>query len=89
MIGTGTLKYDNPRLNVRSVFQGVNVPAKSVRPVLLDSQLSIVGADVISLEKPIIFTCVDPKDLRWSKAISIVKRLGGELVTCNSDENGR
>lgn len=100
LIGVSTLKHDSPRLNVRSPLPGVNIPDsvdEEPRPVVLDSKLSLLDVDGIFLKRPIVFSChnggvfkaSDAEKSEWNKASEVLRSLGGDLVHCAADSNGR
>lgn len=89
LIGSGTFKYDLPRLNVRSVLPRVALPARKPRPVLLDSKLSIADTPDTLLDKPIVFSCLHAGNRRWNRAKAVLDRVGGDLVHCAADAEGR
>ncbi|KAJ1393040.1 dihydrofolate reductase-like domain-containing protein, partial [Ochromonadaceae sp. CCMP2298] len=103
LIGVNTLLFDTPRLNVRTPLPGVEVGGQP-RPIVIDSGLRLLDAGTILLERPIFFTCIRPEGAgggggetgvgtgagdRWTRAQERVWGLGGDLVSCRPDAQGR
>ena len=93
LIGINTLLFDNPRLNVRNPLPGISIPNIQPRPVVIDSNLSFAAISNILLDKPIVFTCYNSTNEdyqeKWLRANQVIQILGGDLVQCNSDADGR
>lgn len=93
LIGINTLILDNPRLNIRNPLPGINIPSIQPRPVVIDSNLSFVSLSIMLLDKPIIFTCYNSTNQdyeeKWLRAKQLVQSIGGDVVKCNNDGEGR
>lgn len=87
LVGIETLLIDEPKLSVRHplfVFRNGRVP----RPIVLDSKLRISACRSLP-EKVIVFTCADSTTERYASSELLLKKVGGKLVSCSKDQNGR
>ena len=88
LVGINTCIGDNPLLNVRDPLPGIELI--SPRPIIIDSNLRVTEAH-IRLQNPIICTCTDSQDSRWSETLLYLERYcgGGEILTCSRGPDGR
>ena len=91
LVGINTLVKDNPQLNVRNQLDGVEVKHLCVSPIVLDSYLSLlsINIDIIKLRRPIVCCCLPSHHPRFLLAQTKLAELGGSLVSCRPDKNGR
>ena len=96
LIGVNTLMLDNPQLSVRETLPGIDTPttqSEQPRSVVLDSNLRFFSGATASgqlrIQRPLVFTCVDPKDPRFHQANDILKDYDGVVVNCRETEDGR
>lgn len=96
LVGINTVICDQPRLNVREPLPGITIPSLQPRPIIIDSELKILGVGDLRLERPIVCSCfMDGEDTsleadqRWLAARSKVEATGGRLVSCKRDKAGK
>jgi len=89
LVGINTLVSDNPRLNIRQVLPGVDIPEAQPRSVVLDTNLKILNLKNIQLQRPIIVTCVSSADERFKLAQEIVSKIDGVILNCKYDSHMR
>ena len=91
LIGISTLLLDKPRLNVREVLPGITPVDQEHQPspIILDSTLKILDIDNLKVLRPVVLTTVFPGDERYTSAQAKIEAMGGKLVSCRRDIQGR
>ncbi len=91
LIGIKTLFSDSPQLNVRYQLPDVEILHPMPRPIIIDSRLSILSLNpkAIKLTRPIICCTLEHNTPLFSLAKAKFAEIGGTIVACKPDINGR
>jgi GTP cyclohydrolase II len=91
LVGFNTISIDKPRLNVRNPLPGHSGDSsKKPRAVILDTHLKIASSiHELQVHRPVICTCVQPFDDLYLTVQAKLALIGGDLISCKSNINGR
>lgn len=91
LIGINTLIADRPQLNIRDQLSGCEIALARTRPIVVDSNLKFLQTSTsqLRISKPIICCCLDPYHPRFMLAQSKIAEIGGSIISCKPDVNGR
>lgn len=84
LIGINTLKYDLPKLNVRTPMLQHHLD-RQPRPIVIDTELKILEVDQVNLDRPIIFTCCDCTEDKLVLATEKLSANGAIIIKCKRD----
>ncbi len=91
LIGIKTLFADQPQLTVRDQLLGSEIEYAQTRPIIIDSNLNYLklNPNEIRITRPILCCSLPNSHPLFLLARSKVAEIGGTVISCKSDHQGR